>query len=529
MKRFLKISGYSILGIIGLLLIIELTIRYSGRGLIKDLIKELTIKATDGRVEIEYDHLDFSLFSDDLTFYNLAIGSKKTTTSSPNTFYLTTRKVTVDNLSYLGLILQKGNVLESIKMEGARLNMYLIKEHQRSKEEPEENWRESMPEIGIEDINLDNIFISFTILDLENTEDTTEIHCNLNLKVKGVRKGEISPIDADNVHLQAYNVYVKNINKFYSGHMDSLIIKSSKSVVRAHGFELLPNFPKSTFANFRGNSRPRLELYFHTLRMDSCSVLDAFDQKLNAQKLTIDSIYADLYKNDRYPDPTEYNALMQQELREAPLSINIDTAVLEKGRVAYYLLGEKRAKEGVIFVDDLAATVANISNDSSKQPTIEMTLTGKLMKLSPVTLRYQIPVFSDNNIFYSQGHMQNFHAKNFTPFTEPLMGIGFKSGYISDLKYQLTGNENVANGSLRMSYQNLVIDAVTRHGQDNLYTEAKEKIINLILKKRRHEGEKRMIACQRDKTKGLLHFTTIAVLSGVKSKVTKGERLKKKK
>ena len=172
----------------------------------------------------------------------------------------------------------------------------------------------------------------------------------------------------DNFTFFVKDYSMKLPDSLYVFHFDSLKASVNTSSLLLNGIKLTPRYEQYEFGKKKGEQTDRIELYTKALLV---SGIDFRSLKENNQfiagGINVDSINMYVFRDKRnnLPD-NKVVKLPQQQLRELPYYIDIDSVTINNTQITYQERVEGAAQPGTLNFINLNGTLKNITNDSAK-------------------------------------------------------------------------------------------------------------------------------------------------------------------
>jgi hypothetical protein len=165
-----------------------------------------------------------------------------------------------------------------------------------------------------------------------------------------------------------------------------------------------------------------------------------------------------VFRDKRIGNKYKYRALPAALLREASFPFSIPVAEIKNGKVVYEEVTLKTKQQISVPFTHLYASIYHISSDSlylSEQPV--MTIDAQAMVFDSVrtSILYTANTRNRNNVFTLEGNMKAFSARLLNKCITPAANVVIEDGFINQIYFKFTANENEANGTMNMDHKNL--------------------------------------------------------------------------
>jgi hypothetical protein len=125
-----------------------------------------------------------------------------------------------------------------------------------------------------------------------------------------------------------------------------------------------------------------------------------------------------------------------------------------KSFVSYEEIPPGGEEAGMIYFDDLYASVYNISNDHTMAKGIEMQAQSRFMGKGMLKVKSQFP-WENKEACTISGSLRDFELKEVNTMLEPAANIVIESGRLDELSFQFAYDHEKSNGELELNYRDL--------------------------------------------------------------------------
>jgi hypothetical protein len=307
-------------------------------------------------------------------------------------------------------------------------------------------------------------------------------------------------------------------------------IDFSKRTFQADTVRIIPDLGKIEFGRKTGYEIDRFEATIPFLKLSGFSY-GLGDSAFISSKLADIQIYLKVFRDKRLPFKAQPKELPVAQLRRLPFAIDIDSLKVTKSYVLYEELVKSSADAGVVFFDDLSASLVNVNNRSNTG-TMTMAAKASLMGQGTVSVSAIFP-FRKNRRSRITGAIENFNIPKINSMLTPSTNIKVESGNMNRLSFNFSFNDLRSDGSIELNYNDLKLVSFKDEQKDSKASKAdgndlqkdnlKTFIMNaFIFRKNMDEKvpeEKRTgtVMYLRDDSRSVFNFWVKSVLSGVKS------------
>ncbi len=253
------------------------------------------------------------------------------------------------------------------------------------------------------------------------------------------------------------------------------------------------------------------------------------DEKIIAEQVSINDFKLHSFKNKHFPlDSVLKIALPVDYMINAKNYIKIDTLAINNSYIGIELLGANSSETGYFDITRLNGTVTGISNDKKlidNGLTMKIKADGLIMDEGLLTASFRFPLNSKYGEYFYGGKLNSMQMKSFNPLLENLFFVSLREGLIDSMNFNISANEDYAEGKMKFSYNNLKFDIRNKKKSDSLIVARRGLVsmaANSIIKDnnpRRNGGriKEGRIYYERDVYHPIFHYWTLSALSGIQS------------
>lgn len=215
------------------------------------------------------------------------------------------------------------------------------------------------------------------------------------------------------------------------------------------------------------------------------------------------NVYADVVNQEK---SDKIKPLYSKMLRELPFDLHIDSVDIKSSRIQYEELTSNKRKPGVVFFDNISASIKNLSNRSSKANPLltKIAINSSFMKTSPLRIDWNFDVANTYDTFYLTGKLTNVPNESINSFMEPAIHVKV-DGEINKLLFSIIGNHHKSNGDFALNFDNFKINILN---DENREKKVLSWLANLFVKDDSKNGlvEVEVEEVERSKNKSFWNF-----------------------
>ncbi len=380
---------------------------------------------------------------------------------------------------------------------------------------------------GINGITVHRLDIEQADIDKSTVElpDSNQLSINnLNLNIKSLKLRNPSKrtpaISYNQLRINSL-AFDNGSSDNYSIHLDSLSFVSTDEHLLISKFQLMPKFAKS---ELRSHSTFETDLF--AIQLDSISLYDIDVEKMlkrnqiHIPKLLISNPDISIYRDKRMPDaPYKYKPLIVSAIKKIPIETTVDSIIISSGKLTYEEHAENQHPPGKIFFNLQQIDIAHVSNIASEMktnPQMTIHLDALLMGKGQIESTLKFDLNSKYEHFSTEGVLHSIDASALNSVTENLLDVKVLSGEIDEVHFNFNANDELAEGSLSMQYENLKVQIMNPEGKDQALI---SWVANGIIKQDNLSSDKKYrtgnIYFERLKDKGFPNYLWKSISSGI--------------
>ncbi len=182
---------------------------------------------------------------------------------------------------------------------------------------------------------------------------------------------------------------------------------------------------------------------------------------INVPNTDINGLSLDIFRDKNLPDDMTYKPLYAKVLRNLPLRIMLDTITISNSTVVYEEEARHKTKAGELRFENVGGQITNVSNFSSQEKDLEISLVSSLMGKGRLALNWAFNVNNPNQRFLASGSLLDFDTSSLNDFLQPNLRVRTE-GDIQNLYFTIDGDEHTAIGDVKMRYHDFKFSVMER-------------------------------------------------------------------
>jgi len=489
--------------------------------LVKSKVESFLTDQLSPEVDLKYGELYMSTFSGTISIEGIDISIK----NQQDTVVHTT--ATVDKLSLFGF--NYWNFFVSNKIQFDRIdidknNIVYFKDKFVAASKTDTIKQNPLAKIDksvlIKAVEIGNT--SFTIYD--KTKDSVLLHVSKaafsakNIRTDSTLIRKRIPVIYSNVNLETDSLFVK-ISPY-----EGLRVKNLKLVdkdIQFQDLSITPNYGKAQYSQLIPVERD-----YTTLKIPAVQIMgydfgfNGSNLFANAKQVNLERPDLSIYRDKLVRDDTSFKPLYSKMLRDLSLELMIDSIVISKCHILYEEKIKVDQPAGSIEFSDLDVILAGVGNTQPKGKLTTVTADGYFQG-SKLHVDWSFDVHDTNDAFRFSGRIGELPASNIDSFTRPNLDMGFE-GSIDEVYFDISGNNNTSQTSMKMAYEDFKIDVMRKEGF--VINKLLSGIANIfVAKNSRNEDDiyrEGQGDADRNKSQSVFNFVWISLLSALLKTMT---------
>lgn len=322
------------------------------------------------------------------------------------------------------------------------------------------------------------------------------------------------PFEYDRGMIKSDSIFYQ-FNEEHSAILKNLELKDGDLSVK--GIRIIPEYSKNEFDRRITVEKDRFEIKINSVKINDLEWQFVNDSlKLSSPVSIITGADVKIYRNKSLPDDTSIKPLYSQMIRELGAKIKFDSIFIDSSQVVYEEKVIDSGSSGKIGFYNLQAELANITNigmGSKDFPKTKIHAETRFMNEAQLTLNWEFDIQNLEDDFKVSGKLASISADAMNSFLKPTINVEVE-GDIESLFFNFQGNQHIANGDMRLKYNNFKVEVQKKDGT------GKNKLLsglaNLFIKKEDNSKnmEKKGVEAVRESTKSFWNFLWLFIRNG---------------
>lgn len=260
-------------------------------------------------------------------------------------------------------------------------------------------------------------------------------------------------------------------DKIYDIAIGPYVLNKAAKSASIQYFTVTPKISEAAFVKSRKVQEDFFEISCKDIRLSNVDLEEAFSkQVLRVSEASLQpniKIFNDrtIPRNPTSKVPTD----PAQLIKNLPLPIAIGKLVIRNGYLSYRERGMISEKTGMLFFDNLNASISNITNIASNlsaKSQMILKASTRFQGKTKFETTWQLPLNKVNSPFILDGKLSGIDGGQLNPVLEPLAMISIKKGYVNSFAFQTTGDYSQAHTKGTFLYEDLKLNMLRKESQE---------------------------------------------------------------
>ncbi|SIQ01301.1 protein of unknown function [Maribacter ulvicola] len=484
----------------------------------KEIIAFLEQKVPN-HIEFTYDELTLSLLKGSIAFNDVEVVNLGKQTSSCE-IKINANQFAIKGFNYWKMLFEKSIFIKSLTLSKPHLKFRTCPKRPDNKDEIKNNPIKLIKEIFIEDLILDS-----GIVEVWDSEEKVELISVESIKLH-LNNVATNP-DIITKYLpftsSKYNIEFKNFNaplgKYEKLQMASMVMKDS--TINITDLSLFTVYSKTELSKEITYERDHVNLSVPVIEIENHNYSVANDSiHIYFKELLFTQPNLEIYRDKSNLEDLENKLLYGKLLQKLPFKLAIDSVLIKKGTIVYEEDIPNNTKAGALNFDKLNANIGHLSNIKNEKP-LNIQLNANLMGTGKLHLNWQFDVHDPKSAFQISGELSKFNTVSLNDFLVPNLRTQ-TTGTIDQFYFTISGNEDVAVGDIKMSYDDFKFEVLNkdRNGVKKVLSFIGNLLVSDGSKADEYGYRYGDISAERVKNKSFFNYLWISIKDGLLSVLT---------
>ena len=411
-------------------------------------------------IDFAYDNITIDLLKGNIAFEEVVVVSLGKQTSSCE-IKVNADRLSITGFSYWKLLFKKSIFLKTLTLTKPHLNFKTCPNDSDNEEANKSNPIKLLKEIFVEELIFDSGIVE--IWDANEEVELISIE-SIDLSLKQVTTNpeiitKYVPFTFTEYKLD-FQKFNAPLGEFEALKMESMVIDNSN--IEINNISLATIYSKSELSKKITYQRDHINLFIPSINVEDHNYVVSNDSlQVNFKELFLTKPMLEMYRDKSRLEDFRNKPLYAELLRKLPFKVAIDSVFIEKGSIIYEEDIPNNVKAGALSFEKLDATISNLSNLVNVEDPLKIQLRANLMGVGKFHLDWQFDVQDLRNTFLISGGLSNFNTANLNDFLVPNLRTQ-TTGTIDQLYFTISGDDNVATGDIKMSYEDFKFQVLNK-------------------------------------------------------------------
>lgn len=370
---------------------------------------------------------------------------------------------------------------------------------------------------------------------LTQRSDTLSYLGRLNLSLQNIRIDSSTAQSGrrfitHNISMDASDFRYKLSDSLNAVTFNHLTVSSETQRIQFDSLGLEPRYPRFEYSRQKGYHSDWLDIdipEFYIQGLDFSRYIDSGE--VRARYAEINNARMVDFLNKAYPGgPPQQKKLPHTAFKSSAQPIKIDSLKINNSFISYSEYLSQAPRAGILTFEQLNASLYNLSNfedDVQNGLTTVLDVRTRVMGSGLLTAHYEFPLDTEIGFHKINGRLGKMPMTDFNRMLEYVAFVRIDSGQLHSMEFDLTLDQDRANGNLIMLYENFKISILDKKSiqQEGLLKNFMTFVANNFIVNRNNTPEKGMeagrIQYQRDDQKSVFNYWWKSLLSGIKDSI----------
>jgi hypothetical protein len=505
---------------------------------IKEKVEDQLSALKDSGYIVKYDSITVDSDKNEVAIYRLSVKRALDTSSCASTDFFSAKYIKATGFKLFPLIFKKHLSFNSLAVDSPKVVLH------KSFFEKEKSGTPSSgrKEFAVKITHLTLPGLRFEFMDSSACEPAFRYRSNNEIEdfVLAFYSDRDPFFNISSFHADSTRIDFRD--ELYSMKIQETLLDVSRKAFSLDTLTIIPHYPKIAFGRKTGKEVDRFEGIVPYINLYDLSIGQHDSLTVTAGKMTT-QFFIKVFRDKRLPFRNPYKPLPIESIMNLPFGLSIDSLMVNKSFVQYEEFAQEADSSGLIFFDDIYATVKNIGNTNLRNRA-EATIVAecKLMGDGKLHVNGSCPVDPMKN-YKVNGYLRSMDMRKLNSMLEPQARMRVESGQLHQLTFGFSYNNTESQGQLHLDYNDLKV--LTFRSEEQAMKKIRKKrkkgedvnenqemarksafktfvVNNFILKKDLDSKDPQnkgtgTIAFQRDKHKSIFNYWVKSMLSGIKS------------
>jgi hypothetical protein len=422
-------------------------------------------------------------------------------------------KITLRGVGIFDLLRNNSLTVKSLIIENGNLPLIA--------RDPEKD-KEAIADRVLHGLRLQKLELTNTRVIYQSDSNTTwsglvDINVDRVALKKGADPNQVTSYEGEVTSFKILDAKLERPKKWFGVQIARVDFDHETDLLTCDSVRIVPLYSKLEHARVRGTQSTWVAAMLPRIEARGVDLKFHQDTTLTASNIRIVKGRIDAFRDRRIPLRRKSEIpLPMKWIRELDLAVEIDTIEVEAMEVVYEHFSEEAFEAGILHFSDLNALFRNVYNrayDNNKPVTTliasSTAMGGRIQAQFTFPLEPGVP-------YRAEGTISRLKLPKLNPMLENAAFVSIESGYLNELAFRFSYNNDLATGEVKIDYEGLKLKGLKkdRAGNEN---EIKTLVVNTAL--RNKNSRMGVVNNQRDKRRFIFHYWATSLMDGLRDAV----------
>ena len=387
----------------------------------------------------------------------------------------------IGGIHWWDLIRNKKLIVNTLSLDKLKINVDYPKNISNITLTDSSSSKANINEILIKKIKLNDADLAFA---KSNTFQMNVQHVNGEVRgfeifpERDSRKIEIKKID-----VRTGAGHFTKVDGLYNLNWDNLVVNSTDKIGQIQNLQLQSKISKTQWKSKIQPKKSRLDITVPQVTATNFNGrLLFFSPGLIADELTVENAKMEIYSDESMiPCANCYKPFIHELLLELNIPVELKKIILKQCNIELELLAKNADQAGKISFENLYASIYNIHNTPDllkKSKTITAEVRSNFMGKSALKVNFDFILSKPNYPYRFKGDLEQLDLVELNSLLRFSSTVIIKSGQLNKLKFDVTADNQLAQGDMEFNYENFKIQLIDK--ETNKPKKLLSSIVNTI-------------------------------------------------
>lgn len=288
----------------------------------------------------------------------------------------------------------------------------------------------------------------------------------LKLNLGKQRKNKI-PISYNSIEFTATNLFTENKKQLTKISLGAIAINSAQKSVKLTNIAITPTKKNYQIAPHFGYRKAYSKLRVKEVLLSGIDLvnIDELLELIHLEKLKISGLESTSYIDKRFPKKSNKVKRFYDMVFAVPQKFAVDTILIHNAKINHKERIPDNKSLARLYIPKVNIELLYLSNDTdylASTPPFRISTSGKLDKHAYFSANISMPLLSGNCKSSFKGKLTGTKLGALNGYTEPAVGVRFKSGFVKKMHFNILGSQNTASCELLMEYTDLKLEVLKK-------------------------------------------------------------------